>query len=43
MMGRRSFVSALVAGVLALPHVAEAQQARKVPRIGWLATGSPTT
>ena len=34
--GRRWFVTRLPLAVVVAPHVAEAQQAAKVPRIGWL-------
>ncbi len=37
-MKRRGFLSALSAGLLAAPLAAEAQQAGKVYRVGWLAT-----
>jgi putative ABC transport system substrate-binding protein len=37
---RRTFIGALTGGLLAAPLVAEAQQAGKVWRIGWLLTGS---
>src|SRR6266496_1636550 len=36
MMGRRTFLGTLGLSVLALPLAAEAQQAAKVARIGWL-------
>ena len=39
MTTRREFIGTLAAGLLALPLAAEAQQAAKVARIGWLATG----
>src|SRR5713101_4476590 len=35
-MGRRTFLGTLGLSVLALPLAAEAQQAAKVPRTGWL-------
>jgi hypothetical protein len=35
---RRAFVGIVVGGLLAAPLVAEAQQAAKIPRIGYLAT-----
>src|SRR5215471_10698025 len=41
-IGRRTFVLAL-AGILGAPLVAEAQQASKVRRIGYLSAGTPTT
>ena len=40
MMDRRTFVSGLVGAVIATPFVADAQQARKVYRIGMLETRS---
>ena len=36
-MDRRAFIGTLAGGLLAAPFVAEAQQAAKVPRIGYLA------
>jgi putative ABC transport system substrate-binding protein len=39
-MDRRTFLASLAAGVLAAPLAAEAQQPAKVPRIGYLITGS---
>src|SRR5258705_6822351 len=36
-MDRRAFIGTLTGGLLAAPHAAEAQQAAKVPRIGYLA------
>ena len=39
-MDRRAFIGTLSGGFLAAPLAAEAQQAGKVPRIGWL--GGPT-
>ena len=44
MITRRMFVGTLAGGLLAAPLAAEAQQAAKIPRIGYLATslaGSP--
>jgi len=38
MMNRREFAGGLALGLLAAPLAAEAQQAAKVPRIGYLAT-----
>ncbi len=35
-MERRTFVAMLAGGIVAAPRVSEAQQAAKVPRIGWL-------
>jgi putative ABC transport system substrate-binding protein len=40
-MNRRTFLCGLTLGMLALPVAAEAQQAGKVPRIGFLFYGSP--
>jgi putative ABC transport system substrate-binding protein len=40
-MNRRTFLCGLTLGTLALPLAAEAQQAGKVPRIGFLFFGSP--
>jgi hypothetical protein len=37
-MDRRTFMSGVTLGLLAAPLVAEAQQAAKVPRIGYLVT-----
>jgi putative ABC transport system substrate-binding protein len=42
-MSRRMVVFVLFIAVLALTHLAHAQQAKKVPRIGFLATVSPST
>jgi hypothetical protein len=39
-MERRRFIEVIAGGLLAAPLGAEAQQAGKVPRIGWL--GGPT-
>ena len=36
-MDRRDFIGSLAGGLLAAPFAAEAQQAAKVPRIGYLA------
>ena len=41
-MHRRAFISTLAGGLLAAPLAAEAQQAVKVPRIGYLAANLPT-
>jgi hypothetical protein len=38
MITRRVFVGTLAGGLLAAPLAAEAQQAAKIARIGWLAT-----
>ena len=40
-MDRRTFVGTLTLGLLAAPLAAEAQQARKVPRVGVLFAGAP--
>jgi putative ABC transport system substrate-binding protein len=40
-MDRRRFLLTSLAGVLAAPLAAEAQQAGKMPRIGWLRLGHP--
>jgi putative tryptophan/tyrosine transport system substrate-binding protein len=40
-MDRRTFISGLTVGVLAAPLAAEAQQAGRIPRIGFLFSGSP--
>jgi putative ABC transport system substrate-binding protein len=40
---RRTFLAGAGAGLLATPLAAEAQQARKVVRIGYLSYGTPTT
>jgi putative ABC transport system substrate-binding protein len=42
MMDRRAFLRSVAGGVIAAPLAVEAQQARKVPRIGVLAPGTPT-
>ena len=42
-MRRRAFLSGIALGVIAMPRVAEAQQAGKVWRIGYLGGGSPAT
>ena len=39
-MDRRMFISAVVSGLLAAPFIARAQQASKIPRIGFLMEGS---
>ena len=41
-MNRRAFISGMAGGLLAAPLAAEAQQARAVPRLGMLLTGSPS-
>ena len=41
MIGRRAFVGTFTLGILAAPLAAEAQEARKVARIGVLHAGSP--
>ncbi len=41
-MDRRTFLGALASGVLAAPLAVEAQQAGKVPRIGFLSVTSPS-
>ena len=38
MIDRRTFLAGTGAGLLAAPFAAEAQQAGKIARIGWLAT-----
>jgi hypothetical protein len=38
-MNRRLFITQLTSGILAVPLVAEAQQARRVWRLGFLAPG----
>jgi putative ABC transport system substrate-binding protein len=40
-MERRTFLAMLTGGLLAAPFAAEAQQAAKVPRIGYLSGGDP--
>jgi len=40
-MDRRTFLGAVACGILAAPHAAEAQQAKKVWRIGFLSSGWP--
>ena len=42
MIDRRTFIGTLAGGLLAAPLAAEAQQARAVPRLGMLLTGSPS-
>jgi putative ABC transport system substrate-binding protein len=37
---RRTFISGVALGFVAVPRAVDAQQAAKVPRIGWLATAS---
>ena len=41
-MKRRSFIGTLAGSLVAAPLAAEAQQARAVPRLGMLLTGSPS-
>ena len=41
-MDRRAFIGTLAGGLLAAPLAAGAQQARAVPRLGMLLTGSPS-
>ncbi len=41
MITRRVFVGTLTGGLLAAPLAAEAQQAAKVHRVGWLGLASP--
>src|SRR5262245_53379636 len=43
MLSRRRFLQAVSASMFAAPLVAEAQQARKVPRIAFISTTSPGT
>jgi len=38
---RRAFIGTLAGGLLAAPLAAEAQQAGRVPQIGYLSNGSP--
>jgi len=40
-MNRRTFLGGLMLGALAVPLVAETQQAGKIPRIGMLMPGTP--
>jgi putative ABC transport system substrate-binding protein len=42
-MRRRAFLVGSIVGVLAHSLAAEAQQGRRIPRIGWLGFGSPTS
>jgi hypothetical protein len=42
-MDRREFIGTLAGGLLAAPFAAEAQQAAKIARIGWLTDSSPAT
>jgi hypothetical protein len=39
-MDRRAFIGSLAGGLLAVPLAARAQQAAKVPRIGYLSANS---
>ncbi|HTF39967.1 MAG TPA: hypothetical protein VK754_05155 [Propionibacteriaceae bacterium] len=41
MMDRRAFISGITLAVLAAPLVGDAQQAAKIPRIGFLSPQSP--
>ena len=43
MVDRRAFLGTLTGGLLAAPLAADAQQAAKVPRIGYLAINLATT
>ena len=43
MISRRAFVASLTGGVLAAPLGAAAQQSGKVPKVGWLAMGTPAS
>jgi putative tryptophan/tyrosine transport system substrate-binding protein len=42
-MGKKSLVVLLIGLALASVHLAEAQQPKRVPKIGYLSTGSATT
>jgi putative tryptophan/tyrosine transport system substrate-binding protein len=42
-MRRREFIKLIGSSVIAWPSAARAQQSTKIPRVGWLVTGSPTT
>ncbi len=42
MMERRTFLVMISGGLLAAPLAAEAQQAARVPRVGYLGLGSPS-
>ncbi len=43
MISRRDFIGTLAGGLLAVARLAEAQQARKTPRIGFLSPSSSST
>src|SRR5262245_51733496 len=43
LMHRRGFISVLAGGLLAAPLFVDGQQAAKVPRVGYLSAGAPTT
>lgn len=43
MISRRNFLATTSAVLVAAPFSVEAQPASKIPRIGWLVTGSPAT
>jgi putative tryptophan/tyrosine transport system substrate-binding protein len=42
-MRRREFIKLIGSNVIAWPSATRAQQSTKIPRVGWLVTGSPTT
>jgi putative ABC transport system substrate-binding protein len=42
-LNRRTFIATVAGGLLAAPLAVEAQQAGKVPRVGWLSPGSVTS